>query len=193
MMKIMNGHKYLLFPFFMLMVYFCTAQIPPPDKSPLDISYAPHQYPIQKFQGKQPPAMPLARVLYSRPQKNGRVLFGGEIKYNELWRLGANEATEIELFRNATVGSKSIPKGRYTLYCIPKADKWTLIFNKDNYSWGAFSYKQSNDVSRVDIPITRPSGMQVEFFTMYFDERNHLVILWDDVKAILPITFSTGR
>jgi hypothetical protein len=45
-------------------------------------------------------------------------------------------------------------------------------------------------VARVPVPVVRPSGLQVEYFTMYFDEKNNLNILWDDVKVIVPIIFS---
>jgi hypothetical protein len=177
---------------FMLLTCFAYgsfAQVPEPDKSPMDISYAPQNYPILKFQDKQPVTMPLARVIYSRPQKNGRQLFGNEIRYNVLWRLGANEATEIELFKNANISGRPVAKGRYTLFCIPNADNWTLVFSKDNYSWGAFSYKQANDVARVSVPVTRPTGQMAEYFTMFFNESNHLVIMWDDVRVVVPILF----
>lgn len=182
----------------LLLLFFCAVmvvngQVPEPDKSPMDISYAPQNYPILKFQNKQTASMPLARVIYSRPQKNGRTLFGNEIKYNEIWRIGANEATEFELFKNANVAGRAIAKGRYTLYCIPAADKWTLIFSRDNYSWGAFSYKQANDAARISVPVTRPSGLQVEYLTMHFNESNHLVILWDDVRVVVPILFPSGK
>ena len=183
---------FLVFYYFFLLNSL-TAQVPEPDKSPMDISYAPAGYPIQKFQGKQKNITPLARVIYSRPQVNGRTLFGTEIKYNEIWRLGANESTELELFRSATIGGKTIPKGRYTLFCIPSTDKWTIIVNKDNDSWGAFSYKQGNDVARVTIPVERVNGQRVEYFTMYFNEKNSLVILWDSVRVTVPVTFSSGK
>ena len=100
------------------------------DKSPLDVSYYPSNYPIIKMRGQTALAEPAARILYSRPQLNGRTIFGEEIKYNEVWRLGANEATEIELFKNAVIGGKKVPKGRYTLYCIPTATKWTIIVSR---------------------------------------------------------------
>ncbi len=88
------------------------------DKSPMDMSYWPANYPILKMSGKAKD-VPVARVIYGRPLKNGRDIFGGIIKYNELWRLGANEASEIEFFKNVKIDGKAIPKGRYTLYCIP--------------------------------------------------------------------------
>src|SRR5919112_1665814 len=86
------------------------------DKSPMDVSYNPANYPILKMQG-QANGEPLARLLYSRPQKKGREIFGQEVKYNLVWRLGANESTELELFKNGMIGGKNIPKGRYTIYC----------------------------------------------------------------------------
>lgn len=159
------------------------------DNSPLDISYLPHDYPKKRLSG-QNVGEPLARVVYSRPQKRGRHIFGEEVKYNEVWRLGANESTEIEFFKNATVGGKRIPKGRYTMYCIPSLNKWTIIFNKDNYNWGSFMYRADRDLARIDVPLIRNSE-PVEALTMYFENSgsNQLVIMWDQVRVNVPISF----
>jgi len=87
--------------------------LPPVDKSPMDMSYYPNNYPVLKIQDKitEPLA---ARVVYSRPQKSGRPIFGGLIKYGELWRMGANEAKEIEFFKNINFGGKKINKASTT-------------------------------------------------------------------------------
>jgi hypothetical protein len=156
------------------------------DKSPLDVTYYPSNYPILKMKG-QANGEPLARVLYSRPQKKGRDIFGEEVKYNDVWRLGANESTEIELFKNATIGGKKIPKGRYTLYCIPTENKWTIIINKDNYSWGSYAYKPEKDVARIEVPVQKNTE-SVEALTMFFDN-NSLDILWDNLKVEVPVNF----
>jgi hypothetical protein len=167
------------------------AQLAPtePDKSPMDVSYAPNGYPVLKFQDKKAPPRPHARVLYSRPQKRGRAIFGTEVKYNEVWRLGANESTEIEFFANATFAGKKVAKGRYSMFCIPTAQSWTLILNKDLNGWGAFSYKADQDVLRVPVPVAK-NDQVVEYFTMYFDPNYNLLILWDDVKVSVPVVFS---
>jgi hypothetical protein len=159
------------------------------DKSPLDVSYFPANFPILKMRG-QANGEPSARILYSRPQKKGRVIFGEEVKYNEVWRLGANESTELELYKNAVIGGKKISKGRYTLYCIPTENKWTIILNKDNFNWGSFIYRSEKDVARVDVPVQR-SNENTEAFTMYFESNggNKLVMMWDDVKVAIPISF----
>lgn len=157
------------------------------DKSPMDMSYSPNAYPILKFQGKAT-GIPNARLVYSRPQKKGRTIFGTEVKYNEVWRLGANENTEIEFYKDATFGGKKIAKGRYTMFCLPTADNWNIIINKDTDNWGNFNYDDKKDVLRTTVPVQKLNDA-IENFTMYFDANNNLAILWDDVKVEIPVVF----
>lgn len=159
------------------------------DKSPMDMTYYPSNYPILKMNGKAKD-QPIARVIYSRPLKSNRTIFGGIVKYGELWRLGANEATELEVFRNVKIGGKVVPKGKYTLYCIPFENKWTIIINKDTFSWGSFTYNSKKDLCRIDIPVQTIDDT-AEALTMYFDDKadgsSSLVMMWDNIKAVLPI------
>ncbi|GAC1420997.1 MAG: hypothetical protein NVSMB67_14760 [Flavisolibacter sp.] len=132
----------------------------------------------------------MARIIYSRPQKNNRVIFGDLIEYGKVWRLGANESTEIEFFKDASIGGKKINKGRYTLYAIPNSDRWTIILNKDTYTWGAFIYDSKKDILRVDEPVQQ-TLTTIETFTMHFDKTNlgaNLIMAWDGVNVVLPIT-----
>lgn len=159
------------------------------DKSPMDMSYLPSDYPILKMAGKTK-GQPIARVIYGRPQKNGREIFGGIIKYGEVWRFGANEATEIEFFRNVKLGNKPIAKGRYTLFCIPNADKWTLILNKELFAWGSFTYDAKKDVVRIDATPEIINEV-IDPFTIYFEETkntDYIVIVWDNVRTKFPFT-----
>lgn len=166
-------------------------KLPPPDKSPMDMCYFPSNYPVLKIQNKvtEPP---VCRVVYSRPNKNGRTVYGELVEYGKVWRLGANEATEIELFKDARIGNAKLKKGRYSMYAIPTQDKWTIIINKDTDTWGAFQYDEKKDVARVDVKaelIDTPA----EAFTMYFDKVNNmvkLVIAWDNVQAQVPFSFN---
>jgi len=176
-----------------LMIPFVNAQsgrIPAIDKSPMDMSYYPANFPILKIQDKvTEPA--LARVLYSRPQKNGRTVFGELIEFGAIWRIGANEATELELFKDAKIGTAKVKKGRYTLYAIPQQDKWTIIINRDTDTWGAFKYDIKKDVARIDINIEKQTE-SAESFTMFFEKQGtavNLNIFWDNYKASLPIVF----
>ena len=110
---------------FMIVAFAAAAQaqtnangMPLLDQSPMDMAYYPDNYPMLKIQGKATEPL-VARVIYSRPQKHNRTIFGDLVKYNEVWRLGANEATEIEFFQNVSINKSRIKKGRYTLYAIP--------------------------------------------------------------------------
>jgi hypothetical protein len=165
------------------------SKLPPLDKSPMDMAYFPHNYPVLKIQNKATEPL-VARVIYSRPQKNNRTIFGELVEYNDVWRLGANEATEIEFFRDVKIGNKKILKGRYTMYAIVKPDQWTVILNKETDVWGAFKYDSTKDVLRLNLPVQNSAETQ-EAFTMNFEKTNsgaNLVIGWDKVQVALPIS-----
>ena len=169
--------------------YAQTSKLPPLDKSPMDMSYYPINYPLLKIQNKANEPL-IMRVIYSRPQLNGRKIFGELQEYGKVWRLGANEATEIEFFKDIKINNKKIKKGRYTLYCIPYADKWTLIINKEMDTWGSFGYDQSKDILRVDLPVVKNES--TEALTILFEKSTNganMLMYWDDVKAVLPIVF----
>src|SRR6186997_1985822 len=161
-----------------------TSKLPEVDKSPMDVSYYPNNYPILKIQNKASEPL-VARVLYSRPQKQGRKIFGELVEYGKVWRLGANEATELEFFKAVKIGDKKVEKGRYTLYAIPMEDSWTFILNKDNDTWGAFKYDEQKDVLRTTVPVQKLNE-GVEALAMTFEKSDsgcNLIIAWDNIKA----------
>ena len=167
------------------------------DKSPMDMIYFPDDYPKQKMVTPDM-ANPVARVIYSRPQKNGRIIFADSSvtenviqHYGEDWRLGANEATEIEFFKPVTVNGKKITAGRYIIYCIPYKDKWKIVINSNLYSWGLHLDK-TKDLAEMNVPLIK-SNVEIEYFTMLFQKADYgcnLVMAWGDVKAELPINFN---
>jgi len=166
------------------------------DRSPMDMVYFPAEYPKEKMisSGTEDP---VARIIYSRPQKNGRMIFadstvtGNFIQhYGKDWRLGANEATEIEFFRNVTINGKSLSRGRYIMYCIPYPGKWKIIFNSNLFSWGLHMDK-TKDIMETEVPVTN-NNTEIEYFTLLFENAVagcNLVMLWGNVKAVLPISF----
>lgn len=172
--------------------YLTTAQskVPPVDKSPMDVSYFPVNYPVLKIQDKATEPL-VARVLYSRPQRNGRTIFGDLVEYGKVWRMGANEATEIEFFQPVRIGGVRIRKGRYTVFCIPFEEKWTMIINRDTDTWGSFKYDEAKDVTRLDVPVLKQNDI-TESFSAFFEKSAmgaSLAIQWDNVRVNLPITF----
>ena len=161
-----------------------------PDRSPMDMVYFPTDYPLLKMAGKTS-APPLMRIIYSRPQKQGRPIFGGLVKYDVPWRLGANESTEIEFFSDATVAGKTVKAGRYVLYCIPQETKWIFVLNSNLYSWG-LEQNKLKDLMQFEVPVEK-TNLAIEYFTIACEKKSDkstaLIFLWDDVKAKLPVSF----
>jgi len=165
-------------------------KFPPVDKSPLDISYCPTNYPILKVQAQLMDPL-IARVIYSRPGKNGRNIFCDLIEYSKVWRMGANEATEIEFFEDVIINATKIKKGRYSMCVIPFEDKWTIIINKETDTWGTFMYNIKNDVVRMDVPVEILS-QPIESLSIYFELKKNnvqMIIAWDNVKVTFPFTY----
>lgn len=166
------------------------SKLPPVDKSPMDMSYFPAAYPVLKIQNKNVEPL-VARVIFSRPQKNSRNVFGELVEYGEIWRLGANEASEIEFFLPVRIANTKIKKGRYTIYCIPYPEKWTLIINKETDTWGSFKYEAAKDVVRIDVPVQRQSE-NLDAFVMAFEKTTagaSLVIAWENLRVNLPFVY----
>ncbi len=172
-----------------------TSKLPPVDKSPMDMAYYPSNYPVLKIQNKVTET-PVARVIYSRPQKAGRVIFGELVEFGEIWRLGANEATELEFYKDVKIAGKKVPKGRYTLYAIPNQSNWTVIINKDTDTWGAFKYDAKKDILRTQITVQK-SDEVAETLAMEFisdqpakvSKNFSLVISWDDTRLVIPVSY----
>jgi len=179
--------------FLLFISYLCSfsqlaGKAPEVDKSPMDVSYYPANYPVLKIQNKATEPL-VARVLYSRPQKQGRKVFGELVEYGKVWRFGANEATEIEFYKDVKIGGKKISKGRYTLYAIVNESTWTMIVNKDTDTWGAFKYDSKKDVVRTDVPVEKTNDV-VESMSMWFEKTAggfSLIMAWEQVKVSLPI------
>ena len=161
----------------------------PVDISPMDVIYFPINYPIQKMNGEIN-TPPVARVIYSRPHRQGRQIFGNIVKWEEPWRLGANEATEIELFQPVTIQNKRLAAGRYVLYAIPHQDHWTIVFNTNLYTWG-LKFNLAQNTAMFDIPVANRE-QNIEHFTMVFEKSDtgaDLIMAWENKEARLPLQF----
>lgn len=131
---------------------------------------------------------------YSRPNKKGRVIFGGLVPYGEVWRTGANENTTIKLGDDIEIDGKTLPKGKYALYTIPNADKWEVIFYSDSDNWGVpKEWKEEKVALKTSVPVKK-IPVSVETFTIGIndlsDNSGHLQLVWDqtfiDVKFNVP-------
>ena len=131
------------------------------DKSPMDAAAFPVSY---KESNK------LVKVTYSRPQLKGRTV-EKLAPTNKVWRTGANEATEITFYVDVIFGGKPVKAGTYTLFTIPNENEWTVILSTAKNVWGAYFYKESEDVVRVKGTVSK-SKESIEAFSIAFDGKD---------------------
>jgi hypothetical protein len=145
------------------------------DKSPLD---------VVMYRGADRSA--IARVIYSRPSKSDRTVFGELVPYAQVWRTGANEATEITFYKDVMIGDEKVGAGTYSIYTIPNEDNWMFILNSDTTQWGT-NYNEEHNVLQVPMKLT-PAPESIESFsiTMVDDfDGGTLFMGWDDRIASL--------
>ena len=90
-------------------------------------------------------------VDYSSPGVKGRKVLGKLIPNGKIWRLGANEATTIEINKAVLVEGKKLDAGKYSLFSIQDGGDWTFIFNTVANQWGAYRYDSKKDALRVTV------------------------------------------
>lgn len=131
------------------------------------------------------------KITYGRPHKRGRKIFGDLQPYGEIWRTGANEATEVTVTGPIKMGGQLLNPGTYTLFTIPYADHWTIILNSELGQWGAYNYNEKFDVMRFDVPVSKTKEVY-EPFTIEFEQKAQsaeLLMIWDQTKVTIPIEF----
>ena len=128
-------------------------------------------------------------VTYSSPSKRGREIFGKLVPYGEVWRTGANEATQVTFKKDVTFGDKKVKAGTYSLFTFPGEKEWKVILNTDLKQWGAFGYNEIKDknVAEVTVPSKKQSPA-LEKFEINVD-KNELTIAWDETKVSVPLRF----
>lgn len=188
----------LLFGLLAASIFSASAQTAPTfrglDKSPMDMAYYPDDYAHDRKFAKEKIGTDKAmiRATYCRPGKKDREVFGAKlVPYGKVWRLGADEATEIKFYQDVMVGGKKIPAGTYSVYAIPTEKDWTMIFSSDLDQWGAYSYNEALDVARVTVPVQN-MDTPVENFSIRFAKQDANTALmnmgWDKTMVAVPIT-----
>ena len=163
------------------------------DKSPLDAAWLPRDAVFREKPGDPTPA---ARILYSRPQKNNRKIFGPDTTFlvpsGQVWRTGANESAELRVYRAITLGGKKLAPGTYALFAVPGEKEWTIIVSSDTEHWGAYSYSTKSDVARIPA-LVKPAAEAQEAFSIAFRDdapgKATLRMVWDTVEVAVPVTY----
>jgi hypothetical protein len=132
------------------------------------------------------------KITYSQPHKRNREIFGNLVPYGQVWRMGANEATELTTTKDIIINNILLKAGTYSMFSIPEKDKWTIIINADVGLWGSYNYNAKQDVFRFTVPVQSTGDVVFEPFTISFDRRNDvadLLIMWDKTKVSIPVKF----
>jgi hypothetical protein len=103
-------------------------------------------------------------IRYDRPGVKGRDghIWGGLVPIGYVdqgfgtskaapWRAGANENTTIEFSTDVKIEGQALPAGKYAFFIAYDPEGSTLIFSKNNTSWGSFFYNPAEDVLRVKV------------------------------------------
>ena len=128
-------------------------------------------------------------IQYSRPSMRGRKIMGGLVPYGQVWRTGANEATQLSTPVDLTIGGANVPAGLYTLYSLVGQHNWKLIINKQTGQSGT-EYHENQDLVRVDMQMGKTSA-PVEQFTISWkktgDASADLVLEWEMTRLTVPV------
>ena len=132
------------------------------------------------------------KISYSQPHKRGREVFGKLVPYGQVWRTGANEATEVTFTKDILVNGTPLKAGTYSLFTIPEKSTWTIILNSDNGLWGAYNYNPKTDVLRFQAPVQLIPDTVYEPFTIALETKNdkaEVRLLWDNIAVGFPLQF----
>ena len=129
-------------------------------------------------------------ITYGRPSMRGRKIMGGLVPYGKVWRTGADAATTLQTDVDLDINGLKVPKGKYALFTLPNPDGWTLIVNKTADQWGAFDYKEADDLGRTKMQVSK-SGSPVEQFTITVTPAGSnaatLKLEWENTAASVPV------
>jgi DUF2911 family protein len=149
-------------------------------------------------------------ILYGRPLKRGRDLWGSGATYGKMlndgapvWRAGANVSTRLKTEVPLVIAGTRIAPGEYTMFIDLKPNAWTLIVSRWAASpvfpgtkdalFGAFDYTPDKDVVRTPMKLETMAS-SVEQLTWNFGDMTEaggrLIFTWDRMMASVPFTVS---
>jgi hypothetical protein len=127
------------------------------------------------------------QIAYSRPSRRGRTVFGNLVPWNQVWRTGANAATELSTSADLVFANTVVPAGKYTLWSLPTPAGAKLIINSQTGQWGT-DYDPAKDLVRLDLTET-VLATPVERFAFSIAPQGGGGVLrfsWDDREYSIP-------
>jgi hypothetical protein len=132
-------------------------------------------------------------ISYHRPGVKGRVIWGNVVKYDEMWRAGADDPTLFTFSDEVTIDGKKLGPGTYRFVVFPsKTGDWTLVFNTETKKWGTV-YEPQYDTLRIAVkPETGPNEEWMSFsFTDLTPTSARVVLAWEKIRLGFKVEFNT--
>jgi len=129
-------------------------------------------------------------ISYGQPSVRGRVIFGKLVPYGQVWRAGANEATEITFRKPAKLAGIPVDTGTYTFFVIPAEKEWLIILNKQLGQWGAYEYDKHKDKDVLKAPVPVQTLSKVQENLSYKLSKKTLTVSWDKTSVAIPISIN---
>ena len=135
-------------------------------------------------------------VVYSRPYKNDRLIFGSEaegalVPFNQYWRTGANAATTFETSKNILFNNQKLKAGKYRLYTIPNIDTWKVVLNSEADKFFAITEPDSSkDILAVKVASSPNFEETIEQFTIDFSQDStglKMNLKWEKTILSIPL------
>ena len=126
---------------------------------------------------------------YSRPGMRGRPVWGALVPYGRVWRMGANDAAHLATDKTLEIGGVTLAPGTYTMFLLPTADEWQLIFNRQTGMSG-LEHDLAQDVGRVKLA-REDVNPPAEWFTISVNQNDSggvLAVSWDRQRGTVPFS-----
>lgn len=164
---------------FLILAYTANAQVLTPKSSP--------QAEVEQMIG-----LTDVEITYARPAKKGRLVYGDLVPFGKIWRTGANENTTIQFSDDVIIDGQTLPKGKYALFTLPKADAWEVYFYSDTSNWGLPAKWDESKVALKTNATPIPIGKDVENFTIDIEQidtnTGEIILKWE--KTSIPVKFT---
>lgn len=134
---------------------------------------------------------------YSRPNMNGRKIFGDLVPYGKIWRTGANKNTTIEFSDDVSIDGQTLKAGKYAIFTKPEKDVWEVYFYADTENWGLPAKWDESKVAAKTKAKVQQLPVQVETFSILIDDvkidNAKMNIIWSNVLVQVNINFPTDQ
>lgn len=136
-------------------------------------------------------------IEYSRPSIKGRTIFGSLVPFGKVWRTGANENTTISFSDDIIIAGKTLAKGKYALYTLPKVENWDVIFYSISDNWGTPEVWDETKVALRASVKPEMLNRTVESFTIGINNLDNnsanLEMSWEKTIVVLKFEVPTQK